>query len=91
MSRYIDADALYELIDGGYDVDFDEVPETKKALLAMIDNQETEDVRENVRGYWIGKPLAGYGKIRCSACRWVFENATGSWKYCPECGAKMEQ
>ncbi len=49
MPRYIDADLLKELIDGGFDIDFDEVPETKKALLHMIDYQETADVVEVVR------------------------------------------
>lgn len=49
MPRYIDADALKELIDGGFDIDFDEVPETKKALLNMIDYQETADVVKVVR------------------------------------------
>lgn len=49
MPRYIDADALKELIDGGFDIDFDEVPETKNALLHMIDYQETADMVEVVR------------------------------------------
>ena len=40
--RLIDADALKELIDGGYDIDFSEVPETKRELLNMIDYQETQ-------------------------------------------------
>lgn len=39
--RLIDADILKELIDGGYDIDFSEVLETKKALLNMIDYQDT--------------------------------------------------
>ena len=39
--RLIDADVLFELIDGGYDLDFDEVPETKRELLNMIAYQET--------------------------------------------------
>ena len=39
--RLIDADALYELIDGGYDLDFDEVPETKRELLRMITDAPT--------------------------------------------------
>ena len=34
--RLIDADAFYEVLDGGYDLDFDEVPETKRELLRMI-------------------------------------------------------
>ena len=41
--RLIDADALYELIDNGWDIDFSEVPETKAALLEMINQQETVD------------------------------------------------
>lgn len=41
--RLIDADILYELIDNGWDIDFSEVPETKAALLEMINQQETVD------------------------------------------------
>lgn len=41
--RLIDADALRELIDGGYDLDFSELPETKRELLNMIDYQPTID------------------------------------------------
>lgn len=39
--RLIDADALHELIDGGFDLNFDEVPETKRELLRMVDEQPT--------------------------------------------------
>ena len=39
--RLIDADELYNLIDGGYDLDFDEDPETKRELLRMINERET--------------------------------------------------
>lgn len=39
--RLIDADALHELIDGGFDLDFENTPEVKKELLRMIDEQET--------------------------------------------------
>ena len=39
--RLIDADELYKLIDGGYDLDFDEDPETKHGLLRMINERET--------------------------------------------------
>ena len=53
--RLIDADALHELIDGGYDLNFDEVPETKRELLRMVDNQETIDA----------VPV-----VRCKDCKW---------------------
>ena len=41
MIRLINGDALIELINGGYDLDFDEVPETKRELLRMIMEQPT--------------------------------------------------
>lgn len=47
--RLIDADALYELLDGGYDIDLDELPETKAELLRMIDQEETIDAVPVVR------------------------------------------
>ena len=39
---------------------------------------------------WIGKPIAGYSTVRCSNCKSVFRENNGRWKYCPECGAKMD-
>lgn len=39
--RLIDADDLFQLLDGGYDVDMDDLPETKAALLEMITNAPT--------------------------------------------------
>ena len=39
--RLIDADAFYEVLDGGYDLDFDELPETKRELLRMITDAPT--------------------------------------------------
>ncbi|MBQ6679580.1 MAG: DUF551 domain-containing protein [Lachnospiraceae bacterium] len=50
--RLIDADDLYELIDGGYDLDFSELPETKRELLRMIDDQPTIDVPDRKVGEW---------------------------------------
>ena len=55
MTRLIDGDALIELINGGYDLDFDEVPETKRELLRMIMEQPTVDA----------VPV-----IKCKDCKW---------------------
>jgi len=55
MIRPIDGNALIELINGGYDLDFDEVPETKRELLRMIMEQPTVDA----------VPV-----IRCKDCKW---------------------
>ena len=50
MSRnLIDRDALIELIDGGFDLDFDEVPETKRELIRMVREQPLVDAVEVVR------------------------------------------
>lgn len=54
--RLIDADSLHELIDYGFDIDFNEVPETKRELLRMVDEQATIDAVPVVRckdcKYW---------------------------------------
>lgn len=39
--RLIDAADLYAVLDGGFDVDLDELPETKAAILSMIQSAET--------------------------------------------------
>ena len=90
MARYIDADMLKELIDGGYDIDFSELPETKAALLHLIDYQDTADVRENVRGEWIdANDPVNFGEFRykCSICG----ASTVEWadNFCYRCGADM--
>ena len=57
--RPIDGDALVELINGGYDLDFDEVPETKRELIRMIMEQPTVDAVRVIRckdcKHWDGK------------------------------------
>lgn len=96
MARYIDADELRELIDGGYDLDFDELPETKQALLKMIDEQPTADVREVVHGHWIdtSPPPVDEGRLpewieyTCSACG--KGHVIAMTPYCYMCGAKMD-
>ena len=56
MIRPIDGNALIELINGGYDLDFDEVPETKRELIRMIMEQPTVDAVPIIRckdcKYW---------------------------------------
>ena len=39
--RLVDGTDLYAVLDGGFDVDLDELPETKDALLCMIQSAET--------------------------------------------------
>lgn len=59
------------------------------AAWSEISNAEQEDVAPVVHGKWIGKPIAGYCNIRCSECEEIYYN-NGKWKYCPNCGARMD-
>lgn len=101
--RPIDADALKELIDGGFDIDFDEVPETKAALLQMIDEQPTADVAERKRGKWIEKEVMSVNEskaidewqsCRCSVCGRYdtrpYMYYFSNPNYCSWCGAEMK-
>lgn len=87
--RLIDADEFRELIDGGYDLNFDDVPNTKKELLRMIDDAPTVDAVERKQGKWVD----GY----CSECGcdvpayiidWKWQKDMDA-KFCPMCGADM--
>lgn len=65
--RLIDADEFRELIDGGYDLNFDDVPNTKKELLRMIDDAPTvsPDMAQ-VLAYECGKDSVQV--VRCKDC-----------------------
>ena len=94
MSRLIDADALIELIDGGFDLDFDEVPETKRELIRMINDQESVDAVEVVHGEWIGYSENDTAP-KCSNCRKTrlgssLEFCRKYVPYCECCGASMD-
>lgn len=53
-----------------------------------IPSADAEPVRH---GHWLGKPIAGYATVRCSNCKSAFLENKGIWKYCPNCGAKMDE
>lgn len=61
---------------------------TKEAI-----NQQAENMLNNFKlikyGEWIGKPIAGYGTVKCSVCKTTFNNNNGKWRYCPICGTQM--
>lgn len=87
MSRYVDADDYrkkwVDIFDYAYG---DRCCEMFKK---SIDDQPTADVVEINRGYWKGKPIAGYCTVRCSVCGSAFLDNDGKWNYCPNCGADM--
>ena len=56
-----------------------------------IDNAPTVDAEPVRHGVWTGKPIGGYSTVRCSVCGHAFFYNNGKWKYCPNCGAKMDK
>lgn len=101
--RYIDADKLK-------DIKFNSISNDKygiyrigwnDAIDAVVDNEPTADVRENVKGEWIDGKVKHIknGELRnvreCSICGssyFVYDNYNSVDEipnYCPNCGADM--
>lgn len=88
MSRYIDADKLYDdstkirinLMQDGVDI----TPIWQ--VLDCIRQQPTADVRENVKGHWIDKSQGVWVVKQCSACNGICDY---QFNFCPYCGADM--
>ena len=90
MSRYIDADELKDFIFRWGD------HSTVDDCIQWIEQTETADVRENVRGEWLPHTIDGnvwsIDKDVCSVCKETFYqiSETGCvWNFCPNCGADM--
>ena len=82
--RYIDADELKNFIFRYGD------HATVDDCIKWIEQTETADVRENVKGEWIVKKDI----INCSVCKrcsWSksYEDLVRSFNFCPNCGADM--
>lgn len=77
--RYIDADLLQE--------DFKEDHGGKRSL--MIDTQPTADVRENVRGEWVGGELGECSICGHKGCASDIWTGCNEKYYCPNCGAEL--
>ena len=98
MSRYIDADNLSKvkyhnlpythIVPNGENVESYERG-WNDAIDAIIENEPTADVRENVHGEWISYC---YQNLKCSKCGYVIADSDVSeYHYCPNCGAEMSQ
>ena len=104
MSRYIDADALkmalYSIAtaDCGYTAD---VLAGLMIAERAIDNAPTADVAPVRHGQWERIGIRGRKGLTiypcCSACGMVsaayrseWEGLRGAWKFCPNCGARMD-
>lgn len=94
--RLIDADKLYEEIKMGHlayigqDNGYNHITNISDVLDLIEYGAETIEAESVNHGYWIGKPISGYATVRCSNCKSVFLENRGTWKYCPDCSAKMD-
>lgn len=82
--RLIDADALKEIYSGNGTF-------TEAHFRTAINEQPTIIVAPVRRGKWIIKCRKGelFVKIFCSNCGFYCQDDT--YRYCPDCGAKMEE
>ena len=90
-NRYIDADKLKQHYLWWH-------KDEREIIDAIVDEQPTADVRENVRGEWL--PMKRFGgekgqtpDVMCSVCHapalWLGTLGCIRSNYCPNCGADM--
>ena len=88
MARYIDAETLVERIKASSA--FPNMREDGYFLLGcvcnLIESQPTVDVQDVRHGRWENSIFA-HDFFRCSECCAVWNR---KFKYCPNCGAKMD-
>ena len=105
MARYIDMDKLLQDMCASHHLRIfsrNDADDMFEKMVEITQRQPTADVVEVKHGEWLKteEPL-GYRDvdcIECSACHdsWVidedfdFEDHKQYWKYCPNCGAKMD-
>ena len=90
MSDYISKKALLEKLKymGDYNIDIDYV--TAEDIMSI----PSADVRENIHGEWTewkGRNGRYNGIPICSNCNTGFPIVAKDYKFCPECGARMER
>ena len=92
MPRYIDADKLIWQVQ-----DSDKYGTiTKQVFISLLQNSETADVAPVIHGHWVD--TYGHSLSECSACNCEFSDNIVLLnhyvmfpKYCPNCGAKMDE
>jgi hypothetical protein len=97
LKRLINGNALYRLVEGRTVEETGEYSKgynaALKAVKSDLNNQNvtpTIDATETRHGWWIDKPISGSAPMRCSACKRLFVCGEWYWKYCPNCGARMD-
>lgn len=105
MTEYIDREVALSLIQP--DAPEDEkstvtIATAKKLVRSIVYRTPTADVAPVRHGKWVRIGIKGRKGLPiypcCSACGMVsaafrseWEGLRGAWKYCPNCGAKMDE
>lgn len=93
MARYIDAEKLLNRMK--QDPLFPLVE--RYGVSGVIEAEPTADVQAVRHGEWVGTEFDGYAdgnpvyyEWKCSVCGCIFEDDEPTYRYCPNCGAKMD-
>nr|DAH42605.1 MAG TPA: DNA-directed RNA polymerase [Caudoviricetes sp.] len=98
MAEYIEREALRKVLevwrDAHADVDDAQGCGLLEDVIWEVDAQPAADVAPVVHGQWEYTPQTfnTLGQIRCPFCAWwsLDQSIDGIYKYCPNCGAKMD-
>lgn len=76
--------------------EFEEITIDRDKVIEALTMYRDKDLYEKIQhGRWIGKPISGYSNCRCSVCNSVCEihaiAGRATQKYCPNCGARMDE
>ena len=92
MARYVNADKLLEYLEKeaeSEDVKYSFIGAGVQATISVIKTFHLEDVAPVIHADWIGvNPLSD--TIECSSCGWEEISSELASRYCPDCGAKMD-
>lgn len=92
MAEYIDKEAALSLVQP--DTPEDEkaavtIATAKKLVRSIIQRAPAADVAPVVHGRWLCGDYYDIGDV-CSECDWDSQMTHPSYRYCPNCGAKMD-
>ena len=86
--RRIDADELIKKLERQKEI-YEVYQDWKSVKVILYDINEVKNMKTVKHGFWIAM---GVGIYRCSECKHEWRlDPMSSFKYCPDCGAKMTE